>query len=226
MSELLRAARLAKTWNPDGPAPIRAVVDASLNVERGETVVVEGPSGSGKTTLLSMLGALLRPDRGEMWLDGVDIASAPESVRQATRLRKIGFVFQRGLLLENLSARQNVALVLQAAGQDRSGALAAAEELLERLGLTGRGDLYPGALSPGERQRVAVARAVALTPKIVLADEPTAHLDTASGGQVVRELWALATGSGAGLVVVTHDPRVTEIADRVLRLEDGYLFSA
>ena len=226
MSELLRATRLAKTWDPTGPAPIQAVVDASLTVESGETVVVTGPSGSGKTTLLSILGALLRPDHGEMWLDGVDLAAAPESIRQQTRLRKIGFVFQRGLLLENLSARQNVALVLRAAGLDRAAALTAAEELVERLGMGGRGDLFPGALSPGERQRVAVARAVALTPKIVLADEPTAHLDTASGGQVVRELWALATGSGAGLVIVTHDPRVTEIADRVLRLEDGYLFSA
>jgi putative ABC transport system ATP-binding protein len=226
VSELLRATRLAKTWNPGGPAPIRAVVDASLAIESGETVVVTGPSGSGKTTLLSMLGALLRPDRGEMFLDGVDLASAPESIRQATRLRKIGFVFQRGLLLEDLSARQNVALVLEAAGQVRPEALETAEQLLERLGLAGRGDLYPAALSPGERQRVAVARAVALTPRIVLADEPTAHLDSSSGGQVVRELWALATGSGAGLIVVTHDPRVTEIADRVLRLEDGYLFSA
>ena len=226
MSELLRAVRLAKTWDPGGPAPIRAVVDASLSVERGETLVVTGPSGSGKTTLLSMLGALLRPDQGEMWLDGVDLAAAPESIRQATRLRKIGFVFQRGLLLENLSSRQNVALVLHAAGADKATALARADELLERLGLAGRGSFYPAALSPGERQRVAVARAVALTPRIVLADEPTSHLDSASGGQVVRELWALATGSGAGLVVVTHDPRVTEIADRVLRLEDGYLFSA
>ena len=215
-----------KTWDPGGPAPIRAVVDASLTVECGETVVITGPSGSGKTTLLSILGALLRPDRGEMWLDGVDLAAAPESIRQGTRLRKIGFVFQRGLLLDNLSARQNVALVLEAAGCDKSIALSQATELLERLGLGGRGELYPAALSPGERQRVAVARAVALTPKVVLADEPTAHLDTASGGQVVRELWALATGSGAGLVIVTHDPRVSEIADRVLRLEDGYLFSA
>jgi putative ABC transport system ATP-binding protein len=173
-----------------------------------------------------MLGALLRPDRGEIVLDGVDLAAAPESIRQTTRLRKIGFVFQRGLLLENLSARQNVALVLEAAGRDRASALATADELLERLGLGGRGPSFPGTFSPGERQRVAVARAVALTPRVVFADEPTSHLDSASGGQVVRELWALATGSGAGLVVVTHDPRVTEIADRVLRLEDGYLFSA
>jgi putative ABC transport system ATP-binding protein len=202
------------------------VVDASVAIERGETIVVTGPSGSGKTTLLSMLGALLRPDSGEMWLDGVDLAAAPESVRQATRLRKIGFVFQRGLLLEHLTARQNVALVLKAAGRPPAQALTSADELLERLGLGGRGEAFPPALSPGERQRVAVARAVALTPRVVLADEPTAHLDSASGGQVVRELWALATGAGAGLVVVTHDPRVTEIADRVLRLEDGYLFSA
>jgi ABC-type lipoprotein export system ATPase subunit len=226
VSELLRAVRLAKTWDPAGPAPIHAVVDASVAIERGETIVVTGPSGSGKTTLLSMLGALLRPDSGEMWLDGVDLAAAPESVRQATRLRKIGFVFQRGLLLEHLTARQNVALVLKAAGRPPAQALTSADELLERLGLGGRGEAFPPALSPGERQRVAVARAVALTPRVVLADEPTAHLDSASGGQVVRELWALATGAGAGLVVVTHDPRVTEIADRVLRLEDGYLFSA
>jgi ABC-type lipoprotein export system ATPase subunit len=222
----MRAVRLAKTWDPAGPAPIRAVVDASVAIERGETVVVTGPSGSGKTTLLSMLGALLRPDSGEMWLDGVDLAAAPESVRQATRLRKIGFVFQRGLLLEHLTARQNVAFVLKAAGTKPAEAGVVAGELLERLGLGGRAEAYPGSLSPGERQRVAVARAVALTPRVVLADEPTSHLDSASGGQVVRELWALATGAGAGLVVVTHDPRVTEIADRVLRLEDGYLFSA
>jgi putative ABC transport system ATP-binding protein len=222
----LKAARLAKTWDPSGPAPIRAVVDASLTIEGGETVVITGPSGSGKTTLLSMLGALLRPDRGEIWLDGVDVAAAPESVRQRTRLEKIGFVFQRGLLLEHLTAQQNVALVLRAAGQEKAAALGAADELLDRLGLAGRGNLFPPALSPGERQRVAVARAVALTPRVVFADEPTAHLDSASGAQVLRELWALATGSGAGLIVVTHDARVTEIADRVLRLEDGYLFSA
>jgi putative ABC transport system ATP-binding protein len=226
VSELVRATRLAKTWEPHGPAPIRAVVDASLVVETGETVVVTGPSGSGKTTLLSMLGALLRPDRGAVWLDGVDLATAPEPVRQETRLRKVGFVFQRGLLLEHLTARQNVALVLRAAGADKARALAEADELLGRLGLAERGGAHPSALSPGERQRVAVARAVALQPRIVLADEPTAHLDSASGAQVMRELWALATGAGAGLVVVTHDTRITEIADRVLRLEDGYLFSA
>src|SRR5262245_10969501 len=197
-----------------------------MHIESGETIVVTGPSGSGKTTLLSMLGALLRPDHGEVWLDGVDVAAAPESVRQQTRLRKIGFVFQRGLLLEHLSARQNVALVLQATGMAKPAALVAADELLDRLGLAGRGEMFPAALSPGERQRVAVARAVALQPRVVFADEPTSHLDSSSGAQVVRELWALATGAGAGLVVVTHDPRVTEIADRVLRLEDGYLFSA
>jgi lipoprotein-releasing system ATP-binding protein len=161
-----------------------------------------------------------------VWFEGVDLATAPETVRQETRLRKVGFVFQRGLLLEHLTARQNVALVLRAAGADKARALACADELLGRLGLAERGGAHPSALSPGERQRVAVARAVALEPRIVLADEPTAHLDSASGGQVMRELWALATGAGAGLVVVTHDTRITEIADRVLRLEDGYLFSA
>ena len=226
MSELLRAEGLSKVWDAAGPAPVTALRDASLTLAPAETVVVTGPSGSGKTTLLSILGGLLRPDAGRVLFDGLDLSAAPDERRRAARLRRIGFVFQRGLLLESLTVRENVALVPAAAGLGRSAARARADELLERLGLTPRRHLYPQALSAGEAQRVALARALTMRPALVLADEPTAHLDGRSGARVMEELRSMAQVERAGLLVVTHDQRLTAIADRVLRLEDGVLGSA
>jgi ABC-type lipoprotein export system ATPase subunit len=221
--ELLRAEAISKTWDAAGPVPVHAVREVSLVVAAGEAVVVSGPSGSGKTTLLCMLGALLRPDRGRVVLDGVDLSAAPEALARRVRLERIGFVFQRGLLLANLTVRDNLAIVAHAAGVPRREARARAEGLLARLGLVPRAHLRPAALSAGECQRVALARALVLGPRLVLADEPTAHLDSATGERVVAELRALTAGAGAGLVVVTHDPRVAAIGDRVLALEDGRL---
>jgi len=223
VSELLRAVHLSKTWAPDGPAPVHAVCDVSLAVGGGETVAINGPSGSGKTTLLSILGGLLRPDAGQIWLDGRDLAAASEAERARIRLTRIGFVFQRGLLLPTLTAHENVALVPRVAGVSRAEAAARADALLEQLGLGARAALLPAALSAGEAQRVALARALAMRPGLVLADEPTAHLDQARGGEVLAALKALTQAHGAGLVVVTHDPRAAAVADRVLHLTDGRL---
>jgi len=224
--ELLRAEAVSKTWDAAGPVPVHAVREAWLAVAAGEAVVVQGPSGSGKTTLLCMLGALLRPDRGRVLFDGVDLAAAPDPLARRVRLERIGFVFQRGLLLGNLTVHDNVAIVARAAGRSRREARARAETLLARLGLAPRAHLRPAALSAGECQRAALARALVLGPRLVLADEPTAHLDSATGERVVAELRALTAGAGAGLVVVTHDPRLAAVGDRVLTLEDGRLRAA
>ena len=225
MSDLLRAEAVSKTWSAGGPAPVHAVRDAALAVTGGEMVVITGPSGSGKTTLLAMLAGLLRPDRGRVVLDGLDLTAASEKARRQARLTRLGFVFQRGLLLQHLSARDNVALVLRAAGTPRRLARGRADELLDRLGLRDRAGFYPAALSPGECQRVAVARALVPGPRLVLADEPTAHLDSTTGLRVVEELRRLASAGGAGVVVVTHDARLATAASRVMRLEDGRLLA-
>ena len=221
---VVRAEGLAKVWHTGG-SPVVAVRDVSLDVMPGETVVITGPSGSGKTTLLAMLGALLRPDRGRVLVDGRDVGTASEAQRDAIRLRRIGFVFQRGLLLQRLTVRENVALVQTAAGRPRRDALDRADALLERLGLADRRLLHPPALSAGESQRVAVARALANEPAVVLADEPTAHLDSATGAAVVAELRAHATRCGAALIVVTHDERLAALGMRTLRLIDGVLWA-
>lgn len=219
---VLRAEGVAKTWHAGGRTVV-GVRDGSLALAAGEAVVVTGPSGSGKTTLLSILGGLLRPDRGSVVLDGVDLGRATDAARDGVRLSRVGFVFQRGLLLERLTARQNVMLVQTAAGRTRRDAAARADALLARLGLGDRGDLRPAALSAGECQRVGVARALANRPCVVLADEPTAHLDAATGGAVAAELRRLADEDGAALLVVTHDERLAPIAHRRLRLVDGVL---
>jgi ABC-type lipoprotein export system ATPase subunit len=226
VADLLRAEHVSKTWDPRGPAPVHAVRDVSLALAPAETLVITGPSGSGKTTLLSMLGGLLRPDAGRIELDGLDLAAAGEPERRTVRLRRIGFVFQRGLLLAHLTAAQNVALVARAAGVGRRAAHARAEQLLARLGVGARAAAYPAALSPGEQQRVALARALSMRPGLVLADEPTAHLDGATGARVTEELRALAVADGAGVVIVTHDVRLAALADRRLHLDDGRLVAA
>jgi putative ABC transport system ATP-binding protein len=223
VSDLLHVDGVSKTWDAAGFAPVHAVRAVSLRVAPGEYVAITGPSGSGKTTLLSLCAGLLRPDAGRVLLDGQDLASLPDTPGRALRLRAVGFVFQRGLLLRNLSARQNVALVARAAGRSWTAANAAADALLARLGLAARASAMPATLSAGECQRVALARALVLGPRLVLADEPTAHLDAAAGAQVTNELRTLARAQGAGLVVATHDARVAGLADRLLTLDDGAL---
>ena len=202
---------------------VHAVREASLAVETGEVVLVMGPSGSGKTTLLSMCGALLRPSAGRIWLGDVEITDVPERQLPATRLREVGFVFQAFSLLGNLTAIENVRIVLEQAGVRPRQSEARARTLLSDLGLARRADETPERLSGGERQRVAIARALANDPPLLLADEPTANLDARTGYQVMHTLEALAKERGKTVVAVTHDHRIVDVADRVLWLEDGVL---
>jgi len=219
---LLEVSSLTKTFGR-GHTEVRAVNGVSLDVRRGELILVMGPSGSGKTTLVSMLGTLLRPSAGRILLEGVDVTRLDEAALPAIRARKIGFVFQAFNLMEALTVEENVLFPAQlvpggiAAAKDRAG------ELLERLGLAARRHVRPPTLSGGEKQRVAIARALVNQPPLILADEPTGNLDSQSGQDVVMTLHDVARDQRCAVILVTHDPRVEEIADRILWLEDGAL---
>ena len=194
-----------------------------MEVDRGETVFLVGPSGSGKTTLLSLLGCLLTPDRGSVRILGREVAGAHPEELKSFRRDYLGFVFQTFNLFPTLSALDNVRLALCMRGASLTVAKARATELLGQVGLGHRMWLRPTQLSTGECQRVAVARALANEPAILLADEPTASLDAENGQAVMRLLTRMTEERGVTLVIVTHDNRIFPFADRILRLEDGYL---
>ncbi len=212
--------RLTKIFG-DGETRVAAVSDVDLELARGEIVLVMGPSGSGKTTLLSMLGGLLRPSGGEIRIHGVDIAALDEAKLPPFRANTFGFIFQDFNLIASLSARENVDVALNIAARRGGDARLRALELLKGLGLGDRLDFPIEKLSGGEKQRVAIARAVANQPALILADEPTANLDSHHGAETMRLLRALAKDEGTTVVIVSHDTRLREIADRVLWLEDG-----
>lgn len=216
---------LVKTFGT-GSTAVAAVRDVSLDVRRGEVLLVMGPSGSGKTTLLLMLGALLRPTAGGITItkpDGtsVDVAAAPERALPRLRARTFGFVFQDYALLGALTAAENVAVAANLAGVRGAAASARTAALLERVGLTHRAKARPAQMSGGEQQRVAVARALVNDPPVLLADEPTANLDSAHGRDIARLLRKLADTDGRAVVIVSHDERLRDIANRVVWLEDG-----
>lgn len=195
--------------------------DVSLRVHPGEVVLLTGPSGSGKTTLLTLIGALRAMQEGSARVLGVELNGAGEKARVALR-RRIGFIFQNHNLLGFLTARQNVAMALETdAALPERERLRRAGELLAAVGLAEHADKLPAKLSGGQRQRVAVARALAAEPGLVLADEPTAALDKQSGFEVVHLLRDLAKSRGVPILMVTHDPRILDIADRVVAMEDG-----
>lgn len=219
-AEALVVRGLTKTFG-DGDLAVHAVRDVDLNVDVGEVVLIMGPSGSGKTTLLLMLGAMLRPSSGSVVVDGIDLATAPERRLPTLRARHLGFVFQDFNLLSALTAAENVELACNLAGTLGKHAHARARELLERVGLSNRLDFRPDQLSGGEKQRVAIARALANDPKLILADEPTANLDSGYGRDIARLLRQLAREDRRSVVIVSHDDRLREVADRVLWLEDG-----
>src|SRR3990172_3620813 len=211
---------LAKIFG-EGDLRVEAVRSLDLDLEGGEIVLVMGPSGSGKTTFLSMLGGLLRPSAGEIWIDGTDIAALPERELPPFRARTFGFIFQDFNLVAALSARENVEVALNIAGERGHPARERARSLLESMGLTGRLGFPVEKLSGGEKQRVAIARAIANRPVLILADEPTANLDSHHGAETMRLLREVAKEEGATVVIVSHDERLREVADRVLWLEDG-----
>lgn len=217
---LVQIKQLWKVFG-EGETRVEAVRGIDLELGRGEVVLVMGPSGSGKTTLLSMLGGLLRPTSGELWIDGVDITGLSERELAGFRARRFGFIFQDFNLLQALSASENVEVALNLGGTSGAQADARAAELLSALGLERRIGFKPEQLSGGERQRVAVARAVANHPALILADEPTANLDSRRGAETMRLLRQLANEEEATVLIVSHDERLRGIADRVLWLEDG-----
>ncbi len=212
--------KLSKTFG-EGDIAVHAVTAVDLDVAAGEVILVMGPSGSGKTTLLLMLGAMLRPTSGSVVVDGVDLATAPERRLPALRASHLGFIFQDFNLLSALTALENVELACNLAGTTGRAAHDRGAELLQRVGLDHRLDFRPDQLSGGEKQRVAIARALANNPTVLLADEPTANLDSGHGREIARLLRRLAEEDGRSIVIVSHDERLREVADRVLWLEDG-----
>ena len=207
-----------------GGATVQAVRDVSLAVPRGEFLAIRGRSGSGKTTLLNLIAGLDRPDAGEVFVAGQRISSYGEAQLTELRRHTIGFVFQSFALLPLFSARENVELALRIAGVHGRAGVERARELLEAVGLGARAEHRPYELSGGEQQRVAVARALANRPALLIADEPTGELDSATGSQIF-ELLRGVTADGVTVLTATHDPLMLEHVDRVLTMSDGALVS-
>jgi ABC-type lipoprotein export system ATPase subunit len=216
---VLRTRGLRKDYGRDASL-VHAVDGVDLTVAPGETVAIMGPSGCGKSTLLYLLGGLDRPTAGEIWLDGQDITRMSERALARLRRDAVGFVFQAFHLMDELTAVENVELPALLAGRSPRAARRRAQELLERVGLANRARFLPTQLSGGQRQRVAVARALVAEPLVVLADEPTGNLDSASTRDVLQ-LFDRLHQAGQTLVIVTHDVQVAATADRMISMSDG-----
>ena len=218
----LKLEKVTKVFGEDRNAVV-AVKDADLSVSGGEFVLIMGPSGSGKTTLLTMAGCLLRPTSGTISVNGTDVSRLPDKELSRIRQSSIGFVFQSFNLLSALTAQENVEVALNMMGRDGEQCRKEAASLLDGLGLEARRHFRPEKLSGGEKQRVSIARALVKGPGIILADEPTANLDSRRGREIVEILKNAARDANKAVVVVSHDHRIRELADRVMWLEDGQL---
>lgn len=222
MMPALRAEHLFKQYGV-GDSQVAAVNDVSLSVNPGDIVLVMGPSGSGKTTLLTMLGGLLTPDKGSIYYgDELITGLSPDKLADA-RARHLGFVFQSFNLMPSLNVWENVAVVLELTNKDRKHARQKAEAVLTKLNLSHRLNHRIDELSGGERQRVAIARALVTDPSLILADEPTANLDSKNGHDVALLLSEAACRSGKAVVIVSHDQRLRDTAKRIITIEDGKL---
>jgi putative ABC transport system ATP-binding protein len=219
---ILRLDGVSKLYRT-GDFTVTALDDVTFHVHGGEIVAVMGPSGSGKTTLLTIAGALLRPSVGRVHVCGIDVSEMSEGELAAVRREKVGFVYQSFNLLEALTALENVLIVAQNNNHDKAGAGRRARELLEMFGLGHRLHSLPKKMSDGEKQRVAIARALAKDPELLLADEPTANLDAKRGHEVMEQLRQKAMELHKAVVVVSHDNRIRQFAQRVVWLEDGRL---
>jgi putative ABC transport system ATP-binding protein len=220
MTTVLSVRDVVKVFQ-EGSQRVEVLRGVSLDVAAGEVVALEGPSGSGKTTLLSIMGCILTPTSGRVDVDGRTVDGDAARLRDVRR-RSIGFVFQQYNLFPALTALENVEYALSVKGV-RRGARDEAGRVLQQVGLGDRLNFLPRDLSGGQKQRVAIARALAGSPPAILADEPTANLDTPAGRQVLRMFRDLARQEGKGLLIVTHDPKVREVADRVVGIRDGQI---
>jgi putative ABC transport system ATP-binding protein len=218
----LEALSVSKIYGA-GSVQVKAIDDVSFSVEKGEFVALVGPSGSGKTTMLAMLAGLLEPTSGSVFIEGEDLAKMRESQRSRFRRRRIGFTFQANNLVSYLTALENVELMLRLTGQYSAANKKRARRLMEMLGLEERMHALPRELSGGQQQRVAIARSLINNPVVVLADEPTASLDTERAYQVVETMAHLVHEQGRAGIMVTHDLRMVEYADRIVHLLDGRL---
>ncbi|MEZ0229205.1 MAG: ABC transporter ATP-binding protein [Planctomycetota bacterium] len=216
---VLTATNVTKSFT-EGKETFFVLKGVSLEVQKGEIVVLEGPSGSGKTTFLSILGCILTPTSGTVSVDGTSVEGhALADIRK----RSIGFVFQQYNLFPSLTAVENVEYALNVKGHKGTAARREAEELIDLVGLADRRHFLPCDLSGGQKQRVAIARSLAAKPAVILADEPTANLDTQTGTQILELFRAFAKRDDRALLVVTHDPKVRQISDRVVRIQDGVI---
>ena len=218
----LSAHALTKTYGTE-PTITTALAGVDLAIAPGESVAIMGPSGSGKTTLLHCLAGVLRPTSGQVLWQGADIGAMSDAQRTRLRRAEFGFVFQSGQLLPELPAEENVALPLLLAGHERPASITRARQWLGYLGLAGMQQRRPGELSGGQSQRVAIARALIAVPGVIFADEPTGALDQQTGHEVLGVLTRAAQQTGAGLVVVTHDPAVASWCSRTVHMRDGLI---
>mgnify|MGYP000932198996 CR=1 FL=1 len=210
-----------------GHTEVVAMRDASINIHRGQIVALLGPSGAGKSTFLTAVGLINPPNAGQIFIDGVPVLDGPVPLVNLRRFRRqhIGFIFQKSNLIPFLSARENVQVAMELNGASPRQARRRALELLNELGVAPRADNSPAMLSVGEQQRVAIARALANEPSVILADEPTAALDSYRGRQVMELFRDVAHQHGAGVIVVTHDHRTLEVFDKIYEMEDGTINS-
>ena len=220
MQAAIKVRQLTKTY-AEGEASVVALRGIDLDVHAGEIVMLMGPSGSGKTTLLSIMGCILTATTGSVQVSGREVVGLHQRHLPGIRLEHIGFIFQGFNLFPTLTAGENVELMLDLKGIRGSVAKKRSQELLEQVGLGEKYNSFPNDLSGGQKQRVAIARALAGDPQIVLADEPTAALDSYTGRNVMQMMKDLAHKRDRAVVIVTHDPRVAEFADRTIHIEDG-----
>jgi putative ABC transport system ATP-binding protein len=222
LETLICAENLTKIYNARQPDEVRALEDASLSIDKGEVVALKGPSGSGKTTLLSLIGCMARPTSGRMIIAGKDIAKLPERFLTRIRRRTFGFIFQQFNLIRNVSVIENILLPLYPAGISFSDMRNRGEKILGELNLKSRMQVKVNKLSGGEQQRVAIARALINDPDIIIADEPTAHLDSKLSADLLRILEGL-NASGKTIVIATHDPFVYDhpLIRRIVEMRDG-----
>jgi putative ABC transport system ATP-binding protein len=221
MSETMIEAEAIRKAYRTGSDTIEVLAGVDLTVRRGECVFLLGPSGSGKSTLLSILGCVLSPDSGVLRLAGQDVTNLEAHERATFRRERIGFVFQRFHLFAGLTALDNVRVPLDLISRPAKAAIEEAERLLNSVGLASKVNAPIGQLSMGQRQRVAIARALAANPDLIFADEPTASLDAHSGRTTAELVRSLATEQRKTVIVVTHDSRILQFADRILHLKDG-----